>query len=328
MLEQSRRKRNLLYITLGVFLLILPLLCGYYLLHVIIFAGINLIVVLGLGLLLGFSGQVSLGHAAFYGIGAYASALLTVKLGLSFWIALPLAGIIAGIAGILLAIPSLKVSALYLIMTTIGFGMIVWITMFRWSGLTNGPNGIIGIPSPSIGSFVLDSPTKYYYLVLVVSCASFLLMSRIVKSAIGLRLMAIFDQEEAAKSVGVNTTYFKVLAFVISSIFAGIGGSLYAHYITFIHPDNFNIWVSIIFLVMAVFGGQRSIPGITLATIILTLATEYFRALGEYRMIGYGLLLAVGMIYFPEGIGSIKWKSIINGILRLFQSKTERTLNT
>lgn len=328
MLEQSRRKRNLLYIPLGVFLLILPLLCGYYLLHVIIFAGINLIVVLGLGLLLGFSGQVSLGHAAFYGIGAYASALLTVKLGLSFWIALPLAGIIAGIAGILLAIPSLKVSALYLIMTTIGFGMIVWITMFRWSGLTNGPNGIIGIPSPSIGSFVLDSPTKYYYLVLVVSCASFLLMSRIVKSAIGLRLMAIFDQEEAAKSVGVNTTYFKVLAFVISSIFAGIGGSLYAHYITFIHPDNFNIWVSIIFLVMAVFGGQRSIPGITLATIILTLATEYFRALGEYRMIGYGLLLAVGMIYFPEGIGSIKWKSIINGILRLFQSKTERTLNT
>lgn len=328
MLEQSRRKRNLVYILLGVFLLILPLLCGYYLLHVIIFAGINLIVVLGLGLLLGFSGQVSLGHAAFYGIGAYASALLTVKLGLSFWIALPLAGIIAGIAGILLAIPSLKVSALYLIMTTIGFAMIVWITMFRWSGLTNGPNGIIGIPSPSIGGFVLDSPTKYYYLVLVFSCASFLLMSRIVKSAIGLRLMAIFDQEEAAKSVGVNTTYFKVLAFVISSIFAGIGGSLYAHYITFIHPDNFNIWVSIIFLVMAVFGGQRSIPGITLATIILTLATEYFRALGEYRMIGYGLLLAVGMIYFPEGIGSIKWKSIINGILRLFQSKTERTLNT
>jgi len=327
-LKKSKSTANIIYAFIGVLLLILPFLCGYYLLHVIIFAGINLIVVLGLGLLLGFSGQVSIGHAAFYGIGAYASALLTLKLGLPFWIALPLAGVIAGLAGIMLAIPSLKVSMLYLVMTTIGFAMIVWIVMFRWSGLTNGPNGIIGIPSPTIGGFVLDSPTKYYYLVLVFSLLALWLMTRIVRSAIGLRLMAIFDQEEAAKSVGVNTTYFKVLAFVISSIFAGIGGSLYAHYVTFIHPDNFNIWVSVIFLVMAVFGGQRSIPGITTAVIILTLATEYFRVLGEYRMIGYGLLLALGMIYFPEGIGTIKWSSIINIIIRLFHSKTQNTLKT
>jgi len=321
-LQEKTLRSRMIIALVAILLLLLPAFCGYYVLHIIIFSGINLITVLGLGLLIGFSGQVSLGHAAFYGIGAYASALLTVKLGLSFWIALPLAGIIAGIAGVLLAIPSLKVAALYLVMTTIGFSMIVWLMMLQWSGLTNGPNGIIGIPFPAIGGWVLDSPAKYYYLILVFALAALWLMSRIVRSAVGLRLMAIFDQEEAAQAVGINTTYFRVLAFVISSIFAGVGGSLYAHYVTFIHPENFNIWVSISFLVMAVFGGQRSIPGLTASVLILTFATEYFRVFGEYRMIGYGLFLAVGMIYFPRGIGTIKLASPKSLLARLLRSKT------
>ena len=316
---RERTFRNRMIIALvAVLLLLLPVFCGYYVVHIMIFSGINLITVLGLGLLIGFSGQVSIGHAAFYGIGAYASALLTMRLGLSFWIALPISGIIAGIAGVLLAIPSLKVAALYLVMTTIGFSMIVWLIMLQWSGLTNGPNGIIGIPSPAIGGFALDSPSKYYYLVLVSALAALWLMSRIVRSSIGLRLMAIFDQKEAAKAVGVNTTYFRVLAFVISSIFAGVGGSLYAHYVTFIHPENFDIWVSVIFLVMAVFGGQRSIPGITASVVILTFATEYFRVLGDYRMIGYGVFLAVCMIYFPNGISQLKLTPVTRFLGRLF----------
>jgi branched-chain amino acid transport system permease protein len=232
--------------------------------------------------------------------------LVTTKLGFSFWAALPVSGIIAGIAGFLLAVPSLKVAALYLVMTTIGFSMIVWLMMLQWEGLTNGPNGIIGIPTPSIGGWAFDSPAKYYYLVLGCAILAVWLMSRIVKSSIGLRLMAVFDQEEAAKAVGVNTAYFRVLAFVVSSVFAGVAGSLYAHYVTFIHPENFDIWISVIFLVMAVFGGQRSIPGITASTVILTFATEYFRILGDYRMIGYGVFLAVCMIYFPEGLSKLK----------------------
>jgi len=305
-LRKRTLQRTIVLILTGTLLLSLPAFCGYYVVHNFIFSGINLIAVLGLGLLVGFSGQVSIGHAAFYGIGAYASALLTTKLGLSFWAALPFSGVIAGIAGVLLAMPSLKVAALYLVMTTIGFSMIVWLIMLQWEGLTNGPNGIIGIPSPSIGGWALDSPVKYYYLVLVCATLAVWLMYRIVKSSIGLRLLAIFDQEEAAKSVGVNTAYFRILAFAVSSIFAGVAGSLYAHYVTFIHPENFDIWVSVIFLVMAVFGGQRSIPGITASAVILTFATEYFRVLGDYRMIGYGLFLAVCMIYFPEGISKVK----------------------
>jgi branched-chain amino acid transport system permease protein len=305
-LKEGISPRTVILFLVAVLLLSLPAFSGYYVVHNVIFAGINLIAVLGLGLLVGFSGQVSLGHAAFYGIGAYASALLTTKLGFSFWAALPLSGVIAGIAGVLLAIPSLKVAALYLVMTTIGFSMIVWLIMLQWEGLTNGPNGIIGIPSPTIAGWALDSPVKYYYLVLICAALAVWLMHRIVKSSIGLRLMAIFDQEEAAKSVGVNTIYFRVLAFVVSSVFAGIGGSLYAHYVTFIHPENFDIWISIIFLVMAVFGGQRSIPGIAASSVILTFATEYFRVFGNYRMIGYGLFLAVCMIYFPDGISKIK----------------------
>jgi len=305
-LKETNFRRGI-WIALGAALiLLLPIFSGYYVIHNLIFAGINIIAVLGLGLLVGFSGQVSIGHAAFYGIGAYASAILTMSLGLSFWLALPLSGAIAGVAGLLLAIPSLKVAALFLVMTTIGFSMIVWLIMLQWEGLTNGPNGIIGIPSPTIAGWALDSPTKYYYLVLVFAALAVWLMNRIVKSSIGLRLMAIFDQEEAAKAVGVNTTHFRVLAFVVSSIFAGVAGSLYAHYVTFIHPENFDIWISVIFLVMAVFGGQRSIPGITASAIILTFATEYFRVFGNYRMIGYGLFLAVCMIYFPDGISKIK----------------------
>jgi branched-chain amino acid transport system permease protein len=320
--EKMFPSRTMIAVLLTILLLLLPAFCGYYLLHILIFSGINLITVLGLGLLIGFSGQVSLGHAAFYGIGAYASALLTLKWGLSFWLALPLAGLIAGIAGILLAIPSLKVAALYLVMTTIGFSMIVWLMMLQWSGLTNGPNGIIGIPPPAIGGVLLDSPAKYYYLVLAFAAAAFWLMSRIVRSAVGLRLMAIFDQEEAAKAVGVSTTYFRVLAFAISSLFAGVGGSLYAHYVTFIHPDNFNVWVSVVFLVMAVLGGQRSLPGLTASVVILTFATEYFRVFGEYRMIVYGIFLTLCMIYFPEGIGTIRWAFPRRLLPRGLRSKT------
>ena len=313
-MKEGISQRTIILVLVAILLLSLPAFCGYYVVHNVIFSGINLIAVLGLGLLVGFSGQVSIGHAAFYGIGAYASALLTTKLGFSFWTALPLSGILAGIAGALLAIPSLKVAALYLVMTTIGFSMIVWLIMLQWEGLTNGPNGIIGIPAPTIAGWVLDSPAKYYYLVLGFAALAVWLMNRIVKSSIGLRLMAIFDQEEAAKAVGVNAPYFRVLAFVVSSIFAGIAGSLYAHYVTFIHPENFDIWISVIFLVMAVFGGQRSIPGITASAVILTFATEYFRVFGNYRMIGYGLFLAVCMIYFPEGISKIK----LGPITRIF----------
>jgi branched-chain amino acid transport system permease protein len=309
-LRQHKLRQIIGVASVGVFLLSLPLFLQHYTLHIVIFAGINLIAVLGLGLLVGFSGQVSIGHAAFYGIGAYTSALLTMKLGIPFWIALPSAGIAAAIVGILLGVPSLKVSSLYLVMTTIGFSLIVWLVMLQWHSLTNGPNGIIDIPSPTIGSFVFDSPGKFYYLVLIFSVLAVLIMVRITKSAIGLRLTAICDQELAAKSVGINVTYYKVSAFIISSFFAGVSGSLYAHYVTFIHPDNFYILTSLIFLVMAVYGGQRSITGITISTVILTLSTEYFRAFGEFRMISYGLLLVLGMVFFPDGIGSIKLFSI------------------
>ncbi len=261
---------------------------------------------MGLGFWSGSRGRSPSATRHFYGIGAYASALLTTKLGFSFWTALPVSGIITGIAGFLLAVPSLKVAALYLVMTTIGFSMIVWLMMLQWEGLTNGPNGIIGIPSPAIGGWALDSPAKYYYLVLGCAILALWLMSRIVKSSIGLRLMAVFDQEEAAKAVGVNTTYFRVLAFVVSSVFAGVAGSLYAHYVTFIHPENFDIWISVIFLVMAVFGGQRSIPGITASTVILTFATEYFRVLGDYRMIGYGVFPGGMHDLFPGRFSKLK----------------------
>jgi branched-chain amino acid transport system permease protein len=187
-------------------------------------------------------------------------------------------------------------------MATIAVHQIVWIILMNWVELTNGPQGVRSIPALAIGSFTLDAPERYFYTALAFAAASFVLAHRIVGSRLGLQLRALSDDELAASMSGVPVVRVKVIALALSAAWAGAGGFLYAHYMRFIHPEMFTLEPSILFLTMAMFGGYRSLLGMIIATAVLESATEYLRPFGEFRMIAYGLLLLIGMMFFPRGI--------------------------
>jgi branched-chain amino acid transport system permease protein len=273
--------------------------------HVANFVFISSLPVIGLGFLSGFTGRVSLAQGALFGVGAYVTALLTTKLGWS-----PLATFIpsvlgSALVGTLLSGPAVRLIGLYFVMATIGIQQIVWIVLLNAVELTGGPQGVRSIPAIGIGEHVLDTPESFYFLALVMATASYVLAKRIIASRLGMRLRALSDDELAASAVAVEVTRAKLIALVMSSAWAGAGGFLYAHYVRFVHPDMFTLEPSILFLTMSMFGGYRSVEGMLLATVILESATEYLRPFGDYRMIAYGLLLLLGMMFFPKGLLSL-----------------------
>lgn len=295
-------RQKITYGLLILFVLAAPFLFSTYLVHIGVFICINAIAVIGLGVLGGFAGQVSLGQAAFYGIGAYTTALLTTRYDVPVGISILAASLLACIIGYIIGRPTMRVAGLYLVMITIGINEITRLVLLNWIDFTHGPQGVKGIPAPVIAGTNLRNSTWYFYIALAVLVLIILLTQRILRSRIGMYLQALGDSEIAARMIGIDTAGIKTLAFVISAAWAGLAGALYAHYIGYIHPDNFKLEVSVLFLTMAIFGGQRSIPGMLVATVALTSATEYLRNIGEYRMVAYGFLLLLGMIYMPEGI--------------------------
>ncbi len=295
-------RQNIAYSLLVLLVLAAPFLFSTYLVHIGVFILINAIAVIGLGVLGGFAGQVSLGQAAFYGIGAYTTALLSTRYNLPIGISILAAPLLAGMIGYVIGRPTMRVAGLYLVMITIGINEITRLVLLNWIDFTNGPQGVKGIPAPMLAGINLRNSTWYFYIALAVLVLIILLTQRLIRSRVGMYLQALGDSEIAARMIGVDTAGVKTLAFVISAVWAGLAGALYAHYIGYIHPDNFKLEVSVLFLTMAIFGGQRSIPGMLVATAALTGATEYLRSIGEYRMVAYGFLLLVGMIYMPDGI--------------------------
>lgn len=300
------------------FLCVLPQLCSKYVLHLIVFVMINTIAILGLNIL-GTSGQISNAQAAFYGIGAYTAALLTLRLGLSFWVAMLAVVAITFLAGFIVGLPTMKVSGLYLIMTTMGINEIVYQVLKNWISLTNGPSGLNRIPAPVFFGIELNSVYRYYYLALVMFALFVFLTHRIFKSRLGYYFTAIKNSSIAANMNGVDVNGIKLLAFAICSLFAGVAGALYASYISYISPENFTTTVSVSFLTISIFGGNGSILGVIIANTLLTTATEYFRVIGEYRLVIYGVLLILGMIYVPSGIG---------GIIKKTQARLQKWINS
>ncbi len=273
-----------------------------YVLQVTDTALIYAIVVIGLGILLGFTGQMSLAQAAFFGMGAYASAIASTTLGWSPWLSIPFGALIAAAIGAAVGYPCLRLSGHYLALATIGFGIIVQLVFINARSFTNGPDGINSIPPPHLGSLVLDTYQTYFYVAYGALLLSIYIAWRVKHSRIGRAFEAIRENEIAAQTLGINATNYKVLAFVLASGFGGLAGGLIAHMTRFISPDSYSFDQSVIFLVMLVIGGSATIAGAVTGAILLTFLPEFLRPLKDSYVMIYGAAVVVMVIFMPEGI--------------------------
>lgn len=283
-------------------LVALPGYAPQYLVHVANFILIYTLPVIGLGFLTGFTGRVSLAQGALFGVGAYTTALLTTKLGWAPLATLVPSVLMTVVLAVALGGAAVRLAGLYFVMATIGIQQIVWLVLMNWIELTNGPQGVRSIPAIGLGGYELETPQRFFFLALAAAGISYFLAKRVIGSRLGLYLRALSDDQLAASSVAVEVGRAKVTALALSAAWAGAGGFLYAHYVRYIHPDMFGLEASVLYLVMSMFGGYRSIAGMIVATAILESATEYLRPFGEFRMIAYGMILLLGMMYFPKGI--------------------------
>jgi len=298
-------KWTYLFIAAGLtFLIVLPFewALGQYT-FLAIFIGINTMVTLGLCLLLGYTGQVSLGQAAYYGLGAYFSAVLTASHGVNPWLAMLIGAVATGAFAYVIGYPIFRLRGNYLAMATLGLGIIIWILFRQLSQFTGGPDGMSGIPYFSIGGFEFDTPFRRYFLVWAFCLAVLLISQNIVRSRSGRALRAIHGSEAAAESIGINVEQFKVKIFVLSAVYASLAGSLFAHHMTHVSPSTFDPLASVVVVVMAVIGGLASVWGAIFgAATIKILSDELLLSLGEWDIVIYGLIMMLVMIFTPEGL--------------------------
>ena len=271
---------------------------------IMIFVGIFSLISIGLSLLMGYAGQISLGHAAFFGIGAYTSAVLTGKFGFNPWIALLVGILLTGAIAYLVGVPSLKLRGHYLAMATLGFGIIIFIVFNEWDTMTAGPSGFPDIPGISIAGYQIDTDIKYYGFVWIVVLLILLFSINIIHSRVGRAFRSIHGSEDAANAMGVNTSSLKIQIFVMSAIYASIAGSLYTHYMNFVSPSSFSLFFSIKLLIMVILGGgMANIWGAVLGTWVITLlGTEWLHFLEEFEFLAYGVILLLMTIFLPRGL--------------------------
>src|ERR1700730_5181575 len=295
----------------NVLLLALSLVAAYllptYPLFVFSLAVVNIIAVLGVNLVMGYAGQMSLGHAGFAAIGAYATALLVGSYDLSFWLALALGGFLAAGFGYLLGVPALRLGPLYVSMVTFGFGLVVVIILQNWYELANGPNGM-AVPPPELFGYELF-PRQFHVPIVLIAAGLFLLARNIVDSRHGRAFIAIRENELAARAMGINIAHYKTIAFAVGAFYAGISGGLLAGLSQFVNPDAFVFPVSILYVTMGILGGIGSLAGAALGGLMLTVLPELLRGAAEYKDFLTGLLLLVLLIFLPKGVVGVLQKS-------------------
>lgn len=302
---------------------IFPLFTSDYIVGLVTLSGIAAIGAIGLNILTGFTGQISIGVGAFLGVGGYTSAILTAKLGLSFWIALPLAGIITAAVGALFGLPSLRLKGLYLAIATLAAQVIILFIISRWDSLTGGTAGLV-LSRPEIAGFSFLSENSYYYLMFVILIGSTTFSLNLFRSRVGRAFIAVRDRDVAAEVIGIDLFKYKVLAFFISSFFVGIAGALLGHYMMVVSPELYSITVSIEYLAMILVGGLGSIFGsiygaffITLLPVVLRTIVEVLSGifpelagvLAGMKELVFGLVIILFLIYEPEGLAKI-WRNI------------------
>lgn len=272
-----------------------------YWLHVFCVALIGVILALGLQLLVGMAGLLSLGQAAFYGIGAYVSAALTLHFGVPFFAAFLLAGIAAAVSSLLL-VPIVKLQGPSLAVATLGFNIIIYLILLNEEWATGGSFGMMNVPAPSIFGYTFASDRAMYWLCLLVAVVVYLAMDRLVHSRFGRALKAISQDEDAARACGISINLYKSKCFLVAAFAAGIAGSLYAHQARYLNPNDFAFNKSIDILIMVVIGGLGSLPGAVIGALVVVLLPEYLRSSGELRLILFGALVVVLMGFSRGGI--------------------------
>jgi len=277
-----------------------------YAMRVIIYIGLYIVLALGLNVVMGFTGLLNIGHAAFYATGAYTTAILMTSWGLSFWWTLPIGMALGGLLGMAIGFPTLRLRDDYLAMVTLGFGQIVYIVANNWMGLTRGPRGIPGIPEPRIGfahwQVAIDSYTSYYYLILFFVLVTIYACIRVRDSRVGLAWMAIREDEDVAAVMGINLGFYKTLAFAFSAVLGALAGSFFAVFQSFVSPNSFTILESVIIVTIPILGGLGSLPGTIVGAVLMIGLPEVFRAASEYRMVAVGAFMVLMMVFKPEGL--------------------------
>jgi branched-chain amino acid transport system permease protein len=310
-----------LFVLLGVF----PFVAGQYFLYTANLCGIAVIGAVGLNILSGYTGQISLGHAAFLGIGAYASTILTVKLGIPFWLSLPLGGLTAAIAGLIIAVPCLRLRGLYLAIATFAFHFIVEYIIIHWDSMTNGTGGLT-VPEASLFGFHFDSDVKLYFLILFLVVCAVLFAKNLFRTEAGRAFIAIRDNDISAEVIGIDITRYKILSFVVSSFYAGIAGVLFGLTLSYIGPEHFTFLMTIEYLAIVLVGGVGTIAGTVMGAIFMTALPEGIRLMRDVlshdypllvtRMADlqascYGLVIILFLIFEPTGLFGI-WVRLRN----------------
>jgi branched-chain amino acid transport system permease protein len=296
-----------LSIIFGLILPLLPINGIDYITRVATLTVLYIVLALGLNIIVGFAGLLDLGYVGFYGIGAYVCGLLSVHYGLSFWILIPIAMCAGALSGIILGAPTLRLSGDYFAIVTFGFAELVILIVRNEIWLTRGPMGIAGIPPVTIFSHPLTKVYEYYYLIFAIFLIILFIIKTLENSKIGRAWFAIREDEIAARCCGINIVKYKILAFATSASIGAIGGAFFARWFTFIHPDMFKFWESILILCLIVFGGMGNVWGVILGTIFLIPITEILRNvlpqdLVQARYLIFGLLLVIMMRFRPNGI--------------------------
>ncbi|MGR0482593.1 MAG: ABC transporter permease subunit [Candidatus Electronema sp. V4] len=291
----------LLLLALGLF----PHLVSSYQVSIMITALLYVMLGLGLNIVVGMAGLLDLGYVAFYAVGAYSYALLNLHFGIGFWLALPIGGLLAALFGILLGFPVLRLRGDYLAIVTLGFGEIIRLVLENWTEFSQGPSGISGIPRPGLFGLELSlqqSVVYLYYLMLGMVIFTIFAVSRLRHSRIGRAWAALREDEIACRAMGIDKTGIKLAAFASGAFWAGMAGVLFAAKTTFVNPASFTFMESAIILCIVVLGGMGSILGVIIAALTLILLPEYLRALADYRMLAFGAVLVLLMIFRPGGL--------------------------
>jgi branched-chain amino acid transport system permease protein len=309
-----------------------PLISSPYLLYVINITGIAAIAALGLNILIGFTGQISLGHGAFFGVGAYAGAILATRVGLPLWISIPAAGLVTAIVGMIFGIPSGRLKGLYLTIATLAGQFIIEYILVHWESLTKGTMGIM-LPAANLFGLAINSDTRFFYLIFICLVGLTFVASNLMRTRYGRAFIAIRDNDRAAEGMGIPIFFYKLLAFAVSSFYAGFAGALWAYYMRSISTEPFTLGLSVEYIAMVIIGGLGSIPGSIFGAIFITGLNEVLRFatdammnlsalsgfglnMASLREFAFGLAIVLFILFEPKGLAEL-WR-IVRSTFRLW----------